>query len=86
MATREEIMEGIAEYNYYYPDGKPTIRRSWGLLTDEEKKPYTDVAKLQVFKLHSQGVAIKNGKKPFGCAESWLCGYTAWEPLIKEGK
>ena len=53
MTKQEEILDGVAEFNYYYPDGKPTIRVKWEELSDEQKKPYLDVARLQVFKLHS---------------------------------
>ncbi len=95
MNKQEEIREGIAQYNYYYPDGKPRIRKNWGLLSVEEKKPYLDVARLQVFKLHSQGVVIKVDRELPKCVfheDQMLmevdcplhnAGYEAVEPLIK---
>ena len=58
-SKQEEIREEIAKFNYYYPDGKPKVRQKWETLSDEEKKPYLDVAKLQVSYLHSKGVVIK---------------------------
>lgn len=60
---QDEIQEGVAEFNYYYPDGKPCLRRKWELLSAEERKPYLDVARLQVSKLHYQGVRVVKEKE-----------------------
>ena len=88
MTRQEEISDGVAEFNYLYPDGKPKIRIPWESLSPEGRKPYLDVASLQIFKLHSQGCVLKARPPKVGGKELTEIrangmNYVPVEPLIE---
>ena len=55
---RERMLDALAQYLYSYPYGQPTIRLKWEEQDESERKPYLDVAALQLAYLSFQGVKI----------------------------
>ena len=78
----DEIIDVLAEFNYYYPDGKPILRVEWESLDDEGKKPYRDVARLQVLNLKSRVWLKTERELPFtGTSDgTWLL----WAAIQKD--
>ena len=64
MSKQQEIIEGMAECIYYSCyDRQLILGLRWDVLSPETKRPYINIAELQLKYLHSQGVVIKVDRK-----------------------